>query len=289
MKLKNIGALLALTMMSTSAFASSLKIVTWNVEFLTAKNNTSCAPRNDADYKKLSQFAKSMDADVYALQEVESAKAMARVFDSNTYDFIVSERTGKTYDCRHNSKYKTTQQRVAYAVKKNINYQYSASENLTKLDLNNDNSLRYGLVLQLPKVTLMNVHLKSACHSGDVLSNGSNCDVKKKQFDELTKWVNRQPTLKKLVILGDFNHKFNQGDYFLNSDVKRRNIAAHTSKFNSCQPRFSSGQGVDHIVSSFDKLDVSLINYVDTNSDGIEDSEESMLSDHCPIMAIIPK
>ncbi|GLO62521.1 hydrolase [Vibrio sp. MACH09] len=289
MTLKKLGTLFALILVSSSAFASSLKIVTWNVEFLTAKSNTSCAPRTNADYERLSEFAKLMDADIYALQEVESAQALARVFDTDIYDFIVSPRTGEIYDCRDNKKNKTTQQRVAYAIKKSVNYNYNPSENLTKLDLAGDSSLRYGLVIQLPKATLMNVHLKSACHSGDVLSNGKGCDVKKEQFDALTKWVNTQPKSKELVMLGDFNHKFGQNDYFLNNAVMKRDITAHTSIFNSCVQRYSSSQGIDHIISSFDRLKVSMIHYVDKNGDGIEDSDDTMLSDHCPIMASMPQ
>ncbi|MCG7584427.1 endonuclease/exonuclease/phosphatase family protein [Photobacterium sp. OFAV2-7] len=287
MNIRTIGIYLALSLLNSSAFASSLKIATWNVEFLTAKSNTSCAPRSDEDYIKLSEVASSIDADIYALQEVESAKALERIFDPAVYNFIVSERTGKTYDCRHNKKYKTTQQRVAYAVKKSVKYQYSKTDNLTELDLEGNNALRYGLVLQLPKATLVNVHLKSACHSGDVLSNGSNCDVKKRQFDVLTKWVNKQPSSKELVILGDFNHKFNDDDYFLNGDAEKRSMTANTSSLNSCRPRYSSDQGVDHIVTSFDELEVSIVNYVDVNNDQVEDSEESMLSDHCPIVATV--
>jgi hypothetical protein len=47
----------------------------WSYLHLAENVGEGCVPRQESDYKELRNFARTLDADVFALQEVESLKA----------------------------------------------------------------------------------------------------------------------------------------------------------------------------------------------------------------------
>lgn len=75
------------------AMAESVKISTWNIEHLRELEGEGKAPRTEADYRRLRHYAQLLDADVIAVQEVESAQALGRVFDPRRYRFLLSNRS----------------------------------------------------------------------------------------------------------------------------------------------------------------------------------------------------
>ena len=103
--------------------AQEIRFISWNIEHLAEENGKGCVPRHDSDYVKLQEFAVGLNADVVALQEVENMAAVARVFPENNWDIILSKRpASRTYSCR-GSGFKSTQQRVAIALRKGLIYE----------------------------------------------------------------------------------------------------------------------------------------------------------------------
>src|SRR5688572_22396178 len=58
---------------------TTLTLGSWNLAWLSASNLRGPVKRAPADYERLARHARSIDADVIAVQEVESAEALARV------------------------------------------------------------------------------------------------------------------------------------------------------------------------------------------------------------------
>ncbi len=104
-------ALLSLALFTLNvAQAESLKIASWNIAWLGSHKFNKRVP---ADYHQLSNYAKLLDADVIALQEVESREYARKVFGDD-YDYYFSTRNYA--------------QRVGVAIKKSSGYQAIAKE-----------------------------------------------------------------------------------------------------------------------------------------------------------------
>ena len=77
-----------LTTLSTATFAETLKVASWNIAWLGSHEYNQ---RKDTDYQKLARYARELDADVIALQEVESAKWAKKVF-GDEYDYFFTTK-----------------------------------------------------------------------------------------------------------------------------------------------------------------------------------------------------
>ena len=73
---------------------TSLKVATWNLEWLYRTSGAGTVPRTDADYARLAAYARRLGADVVAVQEVDGEPALRRVFDDATYDYHVASQGG---------------------------------------------------------------------------------------------------------------------------------------------------------------------------------------------------
>lgn len=72
----------------------TIKVATWNLEWLNRANDTGNVKRSDADYGRLRKYAQRLGADIVAVQEVDGEEALLRVFDDATYDFHVASQNG---------------------------------------------------------------------------------------------------------------------------------------------------------------------------------------------------
>ena len=137
--------IIALSFLSSPTFAKTLKVASWNIAWLGSHEYNQ---RKDADYQKLARYARELDADVIALQEVENEKWAKKVF-GDEYDYFFTT--------------KDWVQRVGVAVKKSSGYQAQAIEYL-ELD---QGLARRGMDVTLTKdgksVRLLAVHMKSGC------------------------------------------------------------------------------------------------------------------------------
>jgi endonuclease/exonuclease/phosphatase family metal-dependent hydrolase len=188
----------------------SLTVAAWNLEHLAEANNSGCRPRTDADYAALRAYASSLDADVIAFQEVESAAAAARVFDPAMYQIVIENRPGAPNSkppCNGSPQLHLNRQATGFAVRKDIKIE--RHPDVTALQ-DGDPNLRSGVDITVTAlggspIRLLSVHLKSGCPGG---AAGASCETLMRQVRSLSIWVadrGREPT--RFAILGDFNRR----------------------------------------------------------------------------------
>ena len=197
---------LVLSLVSINSFAETLKVASWNIAWLGSHEYNQ---RKDTDYQKLARYARELDADVIALQEVESAKWAAKVF-GDEYDYFFTT--------------KDWVQRVGVAVRKSSGYKATAVE-YKELD---QGLARRGMDVTLTKdgksVRLLAVHMKSGCFDKALdqtsIASMPNSNEKEvyaktacaelaKQAIPLEAWVDaRAKEGVPFILLGDFNRRF---------------------------------------------------------------------------------
>jgi len=190
------------------SYSQELKVASWNIPWLGSHEYNK---RQPTDYKQLANYARQLNADVIALQEVEDEYWARKVF-GNEYDFYFST--------------KDWVQRVGVAVRKTAGINVIAKE-YKALDVSR---VRHGMDLTLSRngkeLKLLAVHLKSGCFtaplnqenialmpssSGKELRRKEACSTLSKQIEPLEKWVDKQAKNNKAyMVIGDFNRRFSQ-------------------------------------------------------------------------------
>ena len=273
--------------------AETLKIATWNIAWLGSHKNNERAP---SDYQELARYAKQLDADVIALQEVENASYAKKVFGDD-YNYYFST--------------KDWVQRVGYAVRKTTDYSVTSTE-YRKLDVGR---VRYGMDLLLSKgdkkIRLLAVHLKSGCFEIplDIKNIESmpystikesktkdDCYIHSRQIKPLESWIDQRAAENvPFIVLGDFNRRFaieieksfseEQGLWQAIDDDGTEDMWSPTLSTNSqCWSGYYKDY-IDHIV--LDPKAQSF--YVEDSLDQLVFDQKysrelsQNLSDHCPI------
>ncbi|MBB3169508.1 HAD family acid phosphatase [Simiduia aestuariiviva] len=269
---------------------AALTLVSWNIEHLAERDGAGCRPRSAADYQALQTFAASLKADVVALQEVESEAALARVFPKSDWQLVVSPRAAsETYDCR-GSKQRSTQQRVALAIRKGVSFSYDPAHNLSALGLNED-GLRHGLVVSLtatqPATELLVIHAKSGCFIDDYRQDTERraCQLLAQQAPILDGWIEQRLAANTpFAVLGDFNNRLLKPGNHLWQELLEMNgkpaaLINAMQGLNSCHPKYPDL--IDHILlggpaaAGFERFSARSHRY----------PGDTMLADHCPISA----
>ncbi|MEL7478607.1 MAG: endonuclease/exonuclease/phosphatase family protein [Pseudomonadota bacterium] len=254
---------------------NSLAVATWNTEHLAENNGQGCKARSEADYEKLKVYASNLNADVVALQEVESAKAVARVFPEEKWQIIISDRPdSQTYTCRE-SGLTSTQQKAIAAPRA---------------------GLRQGIKLTIQhedeKLHIVNLHLKSGCFVDDYLdSDKESCAVLSQQIKILDNYLeSQQLNQENWIVLGDFNHRlanpnnrfrkdlFHSPGLFGDKSFPNNQLQNLTDGKTGCHPKYPAP--IDHIfVSSAlsTKYNSESLKFHYFDNMNIDD----MLSDHC--------
>ena len=261
-----------------------LKVVTWNVEHLAYPIDKGCRPRTPVELAELQTYARGLDADIVALQEVGSKSAVHLLFPAEEWTVIMSGRPNSpSYDCRGNG-FKSTQQKVAFAVKKPLNI--FGVKSLVDLSLGRI-GLRYGLEIKVETshglTDILNVHLKSGCFVDDYYDKDSHaCRLIKRQVPVLQNWVIEQNNSNTpYVILGDFNHRisipYNRMTRKLRGTDDDLSIA--TKELVGCHPRYPVP--IDHIVVG--NMDDAMAKQTAKVYAFKDMRENAMLSDHCAV------
>ncbi len=222
-----LGLALACALLLPPAGAAELRLATWNIEHLAAADGAGCRPRDEADYRRLRAVAERMDAHIVAVQEVQNAEALARVFDRGRYDLVVSARREQgRATCRGMNGQRRTAQRTGFAVDREAlarrGIDYRVRRGLQALGVD---GRRWGTRIQLePKrgsgqpLELMAVHLKSGCAYNrlDGRVEREQCQTLIRQRGILEEWIDAQAEADRpFVILGDFNRQLDQrNDHF---------------------------------------------------------------------------
>ncbi len=236
------GALFA-AQLAPALNAAELSLATWNLEHLAARDGAGCRPRERQDYARLKRVAERLDADVVALQEVESAAAVARVFDRDEYEIIVSPRDRRPSDeCRGMPGQARTPIKTAFAVRRAaLARQGLVLEERPAFVAIGLEGLRWGTWIAIgpasasdpgvqggadPPLELLSLHLKSGCHYGALGSDTEprrlrrhQCEQLRRQRGLLEEWLESQVQLgRPFVLAGDFNRQLDQpNDHFWNA------------------------------------------------------------------------
>jgi 5'-nucleotidase (lipoprotein e(P4) family) len=261
-----------------------LKVATWNVEHLAYPIDTGCRIRTQSEIAAMRTYAKNLNADIIALQEVGSKAALQQIFPESDWQLLISTRADSpAYTCRQTGA-ASTQQKVAFAVKKTVpvlNITPVEQLGLAKA------GLRYGLQItvntQQGLTDILNVHMKSGCFVDDFLKSDSPaCKTYAQQVPILNNWIaKREAASTPYIVLGDFNHRisapYNRLTRTLLNDTRSASIT--TGKLLGCQARYPAP--IDHIiVGGIDDKNIAQSAQVHkyTNMD-----DKAMLSDHCAV------
>lgn len=286
------------------AAAAPLKIATWNLEWFMAPETIraltpACTPRDaprdgarrsvpcdvahelarsHEDIAALRRYARELDADVVALQEVDGADAARLVFPD--YDFCFSGRVAV--------------QNNGFAIRRGL--PHACGPDLVDLALADD--VRRGVELELYPGTpramrLLSVHLKSGCARDALDSTRVSCAELRRQVPHLEQWIDTQAAgHKPFAVLGDFNrdlqHEPAGSTLWADIDDAVQPGAdlvntAEGGKFQNCMPSQTFSGFIDYIV-----LGREMARGLVPGSFGREiyrprDAVRRKLSDHCPV------
>lgn len=263
-------------------------VATWNVEHLAFPIDSGCKPRSAKELSDLQHYAKNIQADVIGLQEVASKEAVHLLFPTNDWLVVMSERpNSEPYICRGSGN-TSTQQKVAFAVRKSIDVVKVVQHEAFSLD---SPGLRRGLEIQIPSssgiISILNVHMKSGCFVDNYSrANTEACNTFAKQAPLLDAWVeDKEKRALPYIMVGDFNHRLSAPynhltrQLFTNSNTNESTLLNTTSHLIGCHSYYPAP--IDHIfVGHLHTQNMSLITSIYRFNDMQPDN---MLSDHCAI------
>jgi endonuclease/exonuclease/phosphatase family metal-dependent hydrolase len=293
------------------AVAETLRIATWNLEWLMSPQafkqlKPNCAPesapvrgdvrrlpcdvtarleRSSRDFSVLARYARDLDADVIALQEVDGADAARLVFPD--YEFCF---TGRKHV-----------QNTGFAVRRGIAFRCGPDDR----DLSLGDTLRRGKEITLfpgepREIRLLSVHLKSGCSSKPLTAPDKACHDLARQAPILEAWIDTQALAgTRFAVLGDFNRDLLSEEARGTSSGKEGSLwaeiadgapaeaglqkAARGSAFRNCVP----GQGyrgyIDNIVLSRTLAADAVPGSFARLTYSAADARHARLSDHCPV------
>ncbi len=250
----------------------SLVVATWNIEWLAAVDGKGPVHRSKADYARLARYARALNADVVALQEVAGPKAAARVFDPKEYRFHFAGRG---------------RQRVGFAWRRHLNV-------VVQPDLHalGRKHLRPGADIEVRtgglRLRLLAIHLKSGCHKQSLKSPRSACRKLARQVPVLESWIDaRARDNTPFLVLGDFNRRLGDDDAMWieldDGDPAAADLTLVSTARPACWNRRYS-KLIDHIVVGRNAARwVQPDSFRELVYDPADAAFEATLSDHCPV------
>lgn len=272
-----------------------LVIATWNMEWLVMPATAHAArlacrggqraalpcdvardlSRDSADLGRLAWYARRLDADVIALQEVESPAIAARIFGP----YRICMATGRGL------------QHVGFAVRPGVPHRCGTPMQAVSLA----GAQRAGMTLLLypgtPRaIELLALHLKSGCADADLGSGTAACSLLAAQARELASWI-RSRAGSRFVVLGDFN----RGDADVADDGFWRELtggdvaqapfafAGAGVPFRNCHIGGGFRRAIDHILLSRALLPEVVPGSFRRVGYSESDALRYRLPDHCPV------
>ena len=281
-----LAAVVAIAITAGSGEASALKLASWNMEHLADTDGEGCRPRNPPDYLALKRHADKLNADVIAVQEVENAEALARVFDPEQWSLEIARNPDQedARSCAGMADKFIITQRTGFAIRKAV--KYSRNPDLTGLDIGNGNRHRYGVDITLEAgvpLRMLSVHLKSGCPTGAPGGSDNDCQVLFEQQRVLKKWVDdRAKDAIPFVLLGDFNRRLQAEEQFWSGidapgdPLRDLSLSVRRDAVARCQAAFP--QFIDFII--FNPASLALFK-TESFQELVYDTAPA--SDHCPI------
>lgn len=276
-----------------------LIVATWNMEWLVSPATAHAArlacrsgrraalpcnvardhSRDSADLARLAWYARNLDADVIAFQEVEDAGIAARVFSG--YRICIAGGRGM--------------QHVGFAVRPGIAHRCGPPMDAVSLG----GAQRAGMTLVLfpdstRAVELLAVHLKSGCADDAFDSGSTSCTLLAAQARQLSTWIAARAR-SRFILLGDFNRGDAEvaTDEFWSTlaggDLARAafRFASSGVPFRNCHIGAGFTRAIDHILVSRallpDVVPASFRKAGYRESDAIR----YRLPDHCPVSLLL--
>lgn len=224
-------ALVVLLLMLISVFGAELKIATFNVENLFDGRNDGTEYRDfqigksswsNARYIKknseVSEFLKSVNADIVALQEIENEEVIKRLASSSEYKY-----------------YKFTKDRSSpFGVGVMSRYPIKSASYYRFKDFRTRDILRVDYELGEYKFSVFTLHF---------LSQKNQKSDRLTEFKELVKFTS---SAKNAIILGDFNEDYSATSMLKPLEDRYRNL--WKEKFGFERRSHVSGRAIDHIL-----------------------------------------
>ncbi len=242
--------------------------------------------RSAADFARLQEYARRLDADVVALQEVDGPDAAALVFPGYAFCFTRRDHV----------------QNVGFAVRPGLPFRCA---DYAALALGGD-GLRRGAELTLfpdstRQIALLSVHLKSGCPNQVLTNRRDDCRRLAEQVPVLERWIDARAAQGiPFAVLGDFNRRLARERHTARD--RHGKLAAMWPELDDGDPpeadltNATSGQPyrpcslgqryddfIDHIVLSRSLAAQLVPGSFQQVTFGREDSRRGGLSDHCPI------
>ena len=265
-------------LLAVGAQAAELKIATWNLNWLTIRPAGSpglppdVKTRSQDDFDRLRQYALELNADVIAVQEVDSREAAARVFPLDRYSIHMTRDR--------------LSQRTGLIVRRGL--RYDANPDAVAIAGEPINRLRSGadITLHLPEgdLRLLALHLKSGCQSAPLAkTNRRSCLELSEQIAPLKSWITaRTAEGMPFLILGDFNRWMDGRDPFLAALRQAAPLSRATEGHSS--PCWGAEAFIDHVLAGgiareWMRADtLRVLRYRETDP-----AWKERLSDHCPV------
>ncbi len=298
-----------LAAMAGEAAARELWIATWNLEWLMEPRvlrslRPGCVPanarprgparvipcdvantqeRSNADFAALARYARKLDADVIAIQEVDGQGPARRIFNNYKYCF-----SGRSHV-----------QNLGFAIRPTLPYRCDGDLALLSLG----DSVRRGVQLTLwpasaDEMHLLTVHLKSGCGRRTLDSGKAECATLAQQVPILRQWIDAEAAAgHRFAILGDFNRdlKWDRGAARnaagqlsslwneLDVPARRLTLAANLGAFENCSITQNFPGYIDQIVLGPTLATRVIAGSMRRLTYENADAASRRLSDHCPV------
>lgn len=224
---------------AAQGLADGLTLATWNVADLHHETDEPLrdwsVARKDVDYLRLAATARRLEADVIALQEIGSPAALERIFPSEDYHLIVSDRyvPGSEMLSPEERDIFTALAISRAAFPKLPDVRTVPAFSIQHIGISRDgtaesvrptrSAMQVDFEHEGRKISFLNVHLKSSCHqyplrdvedqdslSGRVFRSRFDCRTLKAQLAILENWIEARHALgHHVVVAGDFNRRLN--------------------------------------------------------------------------------
>lgn len=261
--------------------AKTIQITTWNTEWLLSKSDfahyktpTDVQLRNPKDITRLAYYARQLNSDLFALQEVGSIETAQQIIPKDQYRFFTTQDE--------------IPQHPVLAIRKTLPFHMIQNPDLVTLShAGKTHPLRSGLDLTLyndhVNIRILVVHLKAQCQDKPLTSSLKACTSLKQQQLALQHWITaRVQEHQPFIILGDFNRILSLHDDFFKELSKITPLTIPTTQLAS--PCWGGNYFFDGFV-----LDTTLNQSIIPNSLKVLVYQEknymlqSNLSDHCPV------
>jgi endonuclease/exonuclease/phosphatase family metal-dependent hydrolase len=232
----------------------SMRVATWNVEWLDGREGRGVRPRSASDYAALAAVVSGVEADVWSFQEVLDETAVRRLVGPDWTVYVESRRAD---------------QRVAMAVRPGLTATFSEVEDISV----GRRGLRRGVVATVDGVDILGIHLKAGCQ-WDPLDRGDDCVTVGRQLEEVEEWLDGRTGT--AVVIGDWNRQLTGRDagwLNLNDGTPVPLVAPLLDASDDC-PGSRHRHPIDHAV-------VRGITESDVRARQVRDAASS---DHCPVV-----